>query len=163
MTLVEPNNLILCKKRKIREWEILSSCWLRNPLHNWGTKWWTIFLWLISTTKDTSTSSGHFGGMTPFKVQVNFDIPVFEVQIGANDLEKWVNLFEGYFFVYNISNRENITFSLLKAIPHVKYWWETYYEQTSIEKSEMLGTKSTWASSVDALKGQYYLVRNYED
>jgi hypothetical protein len=25
-----------------------------------------------------SSSSGHFGGASPFKVQVNFDIPVFE-------------------------------------------------------------------------------------
>jgi hypothetical protein len=25
-----------------------------------------------------SSSSGHFGGTSPFKVQVNFDIPVFE-------------------------------------------------------------------------------------
>ena len=33
----------------------------------------------LSTTTDTSTSSGHFGGVAPFKVQVNFDIPIFEV------------------------------------------------------------------------------------
>jgi hypothetical protein len=26
----------------------------------------------------TYSSSGHFGGTSPFKVQVNFDIPVFE-------------------------------------------------------------------------------------
>jgi hypothetical protein len=31
----------------------------------------------------TSSSSGHFGGTMPFKVQVNFDIPVFEGQIDA--------------------------------------------------------------------------------
>ena len=30
---------------------------------------------------DTSSSSGHFGGTSPFKVQVNFDIPVFEGHI----------------------------------------------------------------------------------
>ena len=30
-----------------------------------------------------SSSSGHFGGTSPFKVQVNFDIPVFEGQIDA--------------------------------------------------------------------------------
>jgi hypothetical protein len=29
-------------------------------------------------TSDTSSSSDHFGGTTPFKVQVNFDIPLFE-------------------------------------------------------------------------------------
>ena len=30
-----------------------------------------------------SSSSGHFGGTPPFKVQVNFYIPVFEEQIDA--------------------------------------------------------------------------------
>jgi hypothetical protein len=28
-----------------------------------------------------SSSSDHFGGTSPFKVQVNFDIPIFEGQI----------------------------------------------------------------------------------
>jgi hypothetical protein len=32
----------------------------------------------LPTTSDTSTSSGHSGSAPPFKVQVNFDIPVFE-------------------------------------------------------------------------------------
>jgi hypothetical protein len=40
----------------------------------------------ISTYK--SSSSGHFGGTSPFKVQVNFDIPIFEGEIDANVLEK---------------------------------------------------------------------------
>jgi len=39
---------------------------------------------------DTSTSSDNFGGAAPFKVQFNFDISIFEVQIDANALEKWV-------------------------------------------------------------------------
>jgi hypothetical protein len=30
-----------------------------------------------------SSSSNHFGGTSPFKVQVNFDIPIFEGQIDA--------------------------------------------------------------------------------
>ena len=45
----------------------------------------------LLTTVDTSTSSNHFGGANPFKVQVNFDIPVFEGQIDADALEKWLN------------------------------------------------------------------------
>ena len=31
----------------------------------------------LSTTSDASTSSGHFRGMAPYKVQVNFSIPIF--------------------------------------------------------------------------------------
>jgi hypothetical protein len=67
--------------------------------------------------RDTSSSSGH---AIPFKVQVNFDIPLFEGLIDANDVDKWLNLLEGYFLVHNFSDRENITFSLLKLVPHVK-------------------------------------------
>jgi hypothetical protein len=39
-------------------------------------------------------------------------------------LEKWLNFLEGYFSVHNFSDRENTTFALLKALPHVKHWWE---------------------------------------
>jgi hypothetical protein len=69
-----------------------------------------------------SSSSDHFGGTSPFKVQVNFDIPVFEGQIDAEALEKWLTLLERYFSVHNFSDKEKITFALLKALPHVKHW-----------------------------------------
>ena len=78
----------------------------------------------MSATADASTSTSHFGGTTPFKVQVNYEIIVFKGQIDVNALEKWVNLLEGYFSVYNFSDRENITFALLKFVSHVKDWWE---------------------------------------
>ena len=99
-----------------------------------------ILHWLLTTTY-TSTSSSHFGGTTPFKAQVNFNILVLKGQIDADSLEKWVNMLEGYFSVYNFSNRENITFTLLKAVPHVKDWWETYCEKKSREESEMFRTE----------------------
>jgi hypothetical protein len=35
-----------------------------------------------------SSSSDHFGGTSPFKVKVNFDIPVFEGQIDVEALDK---------------------------------------------------------------------------
>ena len=75
-----------------------------------------------------SSSSDHFGGTSPFKVQVNFDIPVFEGQIDAEALEKWLTLLEGYFSIHNFSDKEKITFALLKALHHVKHWWENYWE-----------------------------------
>ena len=85
-------------------------------------------LYQLPTTSDTSTSSGHSGSTPPFKEQVNFDIPVFEGQIDADALDKWLNMLEGYFSVYNFYDREKITFALLKAVPHVKIWWETHCE-----------------------------------
>ena len=97
----------------------------------------------LQTTSDASTSSSHFGSVPSFKVQVNFNIPIFEGQIDADALEKWLNLLEGYFLVYNFFDREKITFALLKAVPHVKDWWETHYEQTSMEEPSMFSTIPT--------------------
>ena len=37
-------------------------------------------------TGSASTSNNHSEGATPFKVQVNFDIPIFEGQIDADGL-----------------------------------------------------------------------------
>ena len=59
-------------------------------------------------------------------------------------LDKWLNILEGYFFVHNFSDMENITFALLKALPHVKHWWETYWEKIFIEESETYGVETTW-------------------
>ena len=99
----------------------------------------------------------------PFKVQVNFDIPIFEGQIDADALEKWLNLLEGYFSVYNFSDREKITFALLKVVSHVKDWWETHCEQTTMEEPSMFSTIPTWEYFVDALKEQYYPIGSYDD
>ena len=38
--------------------------------------------------ESVSSSNDHFGGTSPFKVQVNFDIPVFEGQIDVDALKK---------------------------------------------------------------------------
>ena len=111
----------------------------------------------------TYSSKNHFGSTPPFKVQVNFDIPLFEGQTNADALDKWLNLLEGYFCVHHFYDRENITFALLKALPHVKNWWETYWEKISTEESGIYGVKPTWDFFVDAVKEQYYPVGNYED
>jgi hypothetical protein len=64
-------------------------------------------------TSDTSTSRG---SSTHFRVHINFDIPIFEGQIDFDTVDKWVQVLEGYFFVHNFSDRENIMFALLKVI-----------------------------------------------
>jgi hypothetical protein len=89
---------------------------------------------------DTSSSSG---GTTPFKVQINFDIPIFEGHIDTNVVDKWLNLLEGYFSVHNFSNRENITFVLLKVIPHVKDWWENFCEKKETEEPSLFTVTTT--------------------
>ena len=109
------------------------------------------------------STRNHFRGEIPFKVQVNFDIHLSEGQIYADALERWLNLLEGYFSIHNFSNNENITFVLLKDLPYVKYWWETYCEQHVEDKFTIFWLGPTWVDFVDALKEHYYLVGNYED
>ena len=57
-------------------------------------------------TSGASTSISHSGGSTPFKVQVKFDILIFEGQIDAGVVDKWLNMLERYFFVHDFSSRE---------------------------------------------------------
>jgi hypothetical protein len=107
-----------------------------------------------------SSSSDH---ATPFKVQVNFDIPLFEGMIDANVVDKWLNLLEGYVLVHNFSDREIITFELLKVVPYVKGWWDPYSEKRVIEESTIFVVSHTWDSFQDAIKEQYYNFGSYED
>jgi hypothetical protein len=111
----------------------------------------------------TGNASSSSGGTAPFKVQINFDIPIFQGQIDTDVVDKWLNLLEGYFSVHNFSNRKNITFALLKAIPHVKDWWETLCEQKEIEESSLFTVMATWESFSDVIKEQYYPVESYDD
>jgi hypothetical protein len=53
-------------------------------------------------TGEESSSSGH---ETPFKVEVNFDIPLFEGLIDVDVVDKFLNLLKGWFSVHNFSDR----------------------------------------------------------
>ena len=64
----------------------------------------------------TSLSSSHFRSTSPFKVQVDFYIFVFEGQIDVEALDKWLNLLEGYFFVHKFSDKEKINISPMSNI-----------------------------------------------
>ena len=43
-------------------------------------------------TYGASASNSHSRGATPFKVQVNFEIPLFEGQIDVDAVDTWLNL-----------------------------------------------------------------------
>jgi hypothetical protein len=64
--------------------------------------------------------------------------------------------------MHTFSDRENITFTLLKALMYVKHWWETYFKKISIE-SRMFKVEPTWEYFIDVVKEQYYPIGNYED
>jgi hypothetical protein len=71
-----------------------------------------------------------------------------------------VNLLEGYFSLHIFYDKENITSALLKALPHVKHWWETYWEKGSTEESRIYGVNPTWYFFLDVIKEQYYPFNN---
>jgi hypothetical protein len=104
------------------------------------------------STGDASFSNR---GAAHFKVQINFNIPIFESQIDADVVEKWLNLLEGYFSIHNFSNRKKITFAILKAVPHVKNWWETFCEQNDKEETSLFSVMATWESLRDAIKESF--------
>ena len=62
-----------------------------------------------------------------------------------------------------ISPTEKIIFALLKAAPHVKDWWETYYEQEDEGEPSLFSATPTWNSFRDGIKEQYYPVGRYEE
>ena len=117
----------------------------------------------MPTMVNAPSMSKHFRDETPFKVQVNFDIPLFEGHIDADSLDNWLNFLQGYFSVNNIFDKEKITFALLEAIPHVKNWWDTYCEKNSSDESGIFEINPTLAYFIYFVKEQYYLVGNYDD
>ena len=63
-----------------------------------------ILLRMLATASAYSMSS-RFRDATPFKVQVNFDIPLFEGNIDADALDNWLNVLEGYFSIHNFFDK----------------------------------------------------------
>jgi hypothetical protein len=45
---------------------------------------------------------------------------------------------------HNFSNKEKITFVLLKDVPHVKDWWENFYEKKETEETSLFLVTNTW-------------------
>jgi hypothetical protein len=74
-----------------------------------------------------------------------------------------LNLLEGYYSIQIFSKSEEITFVLLKSLPHVKTWWEGYWERYNADESTLFGRETTWETFVDALKEEFYVVENYDD
>jgi len=65
----------------------------------------------------TCDASSSRGGVTPFKVHIKFDIPIFEGHIDADVANKWLNLLEGYFFVHNLLIEKILPFYFSNTFP----------------------------------------------
>jgi hypothetical protein len=71
-----------------------------------------ILQWL--PTGDTSSSNR---GTAPFKVQINFDIPIFEGQIEIDVVDKWLNLIEGIFLSITFRINKRLLLCSSKSFP----------------------------------------------
>jgi hypothetical protein len=62
-------------------------------------------------TEEASSSSAH---ATPFKVQINFDIPLFQGLIDVDVVDIWLNFLEGYFLIRIIFSARNEIGDIIK-------------------------------------------------
>ena len=76
----------------------------------------------------------HSDKISPFKVQVNLDIPNLERNIDMESVDNWVQQLESYYAVNQFSEAEKITIASLKMSTSVHCWWENL--STKIEKEE---------------------------
>jgi hypothetical protein len=74
-----------------------------------------------------------------------------------------LNLLEFYYSIQKNFNNEKITFALFKYFPHVIDWWEGYWERYTADEFTPFRREHTWENFVDALKEEFYPVRNYDD
>jgi hypothetical protein len=58
---------------------------------------------------------------------------------------------------------EKITFVLLKSLPHVRSWWEGYWERYTVVNLHHSGENPLGQAFVDSLKEEFYPVGNYDD
>jgi hypothetical protein len=117
----------------------------------------------MSIEKFASLSRDHFGSTSPFKVEVNFDILIFEGQIEADALDKWLNLLKGYFSFHNFSDREKFTSILLKDLPMLNIGGKLIGSKLSERSMEYMWSSPLEIFFVDAVKEQYYHFGSYED
>ena len=110
-----------------------------------------------------------FGGQTPFKVQINFDIMTFQGKIDADVVDDWLSKLERYFCVNNFLDIEKITFSLLKVENHVNFSWQAHLTAKENQEAQdehkfsvMFDRKPTWEEFVEHIKQEYYPEDTYE-
>jgi hypothetical protein len=72
-------------------------------------------------------------------------------------------MLEGYYSIQKKIDSGKITFALLKFLPHVRAWWEGYWERYTANEYTPFKREPTWETFVDFLKEEFYPIRNYDD
>ena len=92
-----------------------------------------ILMQVTSKSRESSTRH-HSDKISPFKVQMNLDIPNLEGNIDAESINNWVQQLESYYTVSKLSEAKKITIASLNMSTSVQCWWENL--SMKIEKKE---------------------------
>ena len=103
INLKNPDNLAWLKKKKYEGAGDPIKLFLKEALEKQRNVMMDNFAQIFQQLPigGASTSNSHSRGATPFKVQFNFHIPVFEGKIDADTVDRWLNFLEGYFLVHD--------------------------------------------------------------
>ena len=100
----------------------------------------------------------HSNKISPFKVQMNLDIPKIEGNIDAEFVDNWVQQLESYYAVNQLSESEKITIVSLKMSTSVHFWWENLSTKMEKEKEPI----DTWVKIFEYVRKDFYLPKYLE-
>ena len=90
-------------------------------LTNYGESSFNEILLRVTANFGESSTWSHSNKISPFKVQMNLDIPNLGGNIDAESIDNWVQQMESYYVVNQLSEAENITMASLNMSTSVHY------------------------------------------
>ena len=91
-----------------------------------------------------------FDKVSPFKVQINLDLPNLEGKIYVDSVDDWIQQLECHFFVNQLSKAEKVTIASLKMLTSMHCQWENL-----LNKREKI-TPSTHGQNLLNMLGQNF-------
>ena len=105
------------------------------------------------THNDQPTSKG-FGKKPLLKIDIKFELPIYNGEVNAKKLENWVRQLEVYFKIQNLQDDDTkIQLASLRLEGATLVWWEAK-TQDEIKKHGMISF--SWSNFIVAIKSQFY-------
>ena len=88
------------------------------------------------------------------KLDVKFDLPIYDGDLKEENLDKWIRHIDVYFRVQSIdSDKSNIRLASLHLGGTSLVWWEGRTQDDMKKHGKIL---SVWSEFVSAIKNQFY-------
>ena len=100
----------------------------------------------------------HSEKISPFKVQMNLDIPNLEGNTDMESVDNRVQQLESYYAMNQLSEAKKITIVSLKMSTYVHCWWENL----SIKMEKEDDPIDTWVKFVKYVCKEFYLPKYIE-